>query len=161
MKITAQEEYGLRCLIQLAAGGEGGLTVKEIARGEGLSHAYVEKLLRLLSRAGLIHSVRGIKGGYLLNRNPKEISLGEVVRALGKVPSTREICDRFTGNRPACIHIENCCIRSAWATLTQKIGSFLDTTVLTDLIGTEAKTDQLLSQRMTAPTRLPLNRIRS
>ena len=161
MKITAQEEYGLRCLLQLAqTDAEKGLTVGEIARREGLSHAYVEKLLRLLSRSGLIHSTRGVKGGYLLNRNPHAINLGEVVRALGSVLSTQEICDRFTGNRSTCIHIDNCCIRSAWATLTQKIESFLDTTYLTDLIGVEAKAKQLLNQRMSAPVQFPLNRIR-
>lgn len=149
MKITAQEEYGLRCLLQLARGNaEEGMTVKEIARQEGLSPAYVEKLLRLLSQMGLIHSVRGIKGGYLLNRDPKEISLGMVVQALGKVPTTNEICDRFTGNRTACIHIDNCCIRSAWATLTHKIQSFLDATSVADLLGTEAKANQVFIQRM-------------
>ena len=92
MKITAQEEYGLRCLLQLVqSDNEKGLTVKEIARREGLSPAYVEKLLRFLSRAGLIHSVRGMKGGYLLNKKPQEISLGAVVKALGSMPTTKEI----------------------------------------------------------------------
>lgn len=149
MKITAQEEYGLRCLLQLARGdAEHGLTVKEIALREGLSPAYVEKLLRLISRAGLIHSVRGIKGGYLLNRKPPEISLGMVVRSLGKVLTTQGICDRFTGNRTACIHIDNCCIRSAWATLTHKIEGFLDATFLSDLIGTETRANQIFVQRM-------------
>ena len=69
MKITAQEEYGLRCLLQLARMPQGQIvSVKEIADKEGLSGANVEKLLRLLSHAGLVHSVRGIKGGYVLNR---------------------------------------------------------------------------------------------
>ena len=148
MKITAQEEYGLRCLLQLAqAGNEGGLTVKEIALQEGLSPAYVEKLLRLLGKAGLIHSVRGIKGGYLLSKKPQEISLGAVVTALGKIPNTGEICDRFTGNRSSCIHIDDCCIRAAWETLTVAIQSFLDKTYLSDLVGGENKVRQVLNHR--------------
>ncbi len=149
MKITAQEEYGLRCLMQLARADRGkGLTVKEIALREGLSAAYVEKLLRLMSQAGLIHSVRGIKGGYLLDKKPEEIRLGTVVRALGKIPSTKEICDRFTGNRTACVHIDDCCIRSAWGTLTQMIEHFLDGTFLSDLRGPEAATRQMLELRL-------------
>ncbi len=149
MKITAQEEYGLRCLMQLArVDEEKGLTVKEIARKEGISPAYAEKLLRLLSRGGILHSVRGINGGYRLDLVPKEISLGRVVRALGTVPSTKEICDRFTGNRSTCIHLDNCCIRSAWATLTQVIENVLDTTHLSDLLGSEAATRQILGERL-------------
>ena len=149
MKITAQEEYGLRCLLQLARASTGtGFTVKEIARLEGLSPAYVEKLLRLMGRAGLTQSVRGIKGGYLLARKPQEISLGAVVRALGKVESTSEICGRFTGQRDTCIHIDNCCIRSAWATLTQMMERFLEKTYLSDLMGNEGRIRQTLEARV-------------
>lgn len=159
MKITAQEEYGLRCLLQLAqAKAEKGLTVKEIALKEGLSSAYVEKLLRLMGKAGLIHSVRGIRGGYLLSKTLEEIKLGTVVRALGKVLTTQGICDRFTGNRTSCIHIDNCCIRAAWATLTQAIESFLDETSLSDLMGTEVKTRQMFQHRMLGQSRFPLQR---
>lgn len=159
MKITAQEEYGLRCLLQLAqANAEEGLTVGEIALREGLSPAYVEKLLRLIGKAGLIHSVRGIKGGYLLSRKLEEITLGTVVRALGKVLTTQGICDRYTGNRASCIHIDNCCIRSAWATLTQAIEHFLDETSLSDLMGSEVKTRQMLQHRMSGQSRFPIQR---
>ncbi len=155
MKITAQEEYGLRCLLQLAhAEEERGLTVKEIALREGLSPAYVEKLLRLLGKAGLIHSVRGVNGGYLLNKKPQEISLGAVVLALGKIPTTREICGRFTGNQIHCIHINNCCIRAAWETLTAALHAFLDRTVLSDLVGAETKVRQALThQGLPAPAK--------
>jgi len=160
MRITAQEEYGLRCLLQLAhAEKEKGLTVKEIALREGLSAAYVEKLLRLLGKAGLIHSVRGVHGGYHLNRGPQEISLGAVVRALGKVPTTGEICSQFTGNRTSCIHIDNCCIRAAWETLTVAIHSFLDRTFLSELAGGEAKVRQALNHPMLpVVTRFPTHR---
>lgn len=148
MKISAQEEYGLRCVLQLVQASEGGLPVKEIARLEGITPAYAEKLLRLLSKADIIHSIRGTKGGYRLNRKPEEISLGAVVRALGSVPSTAEICGRFTGNRTSCVHIDNCCIRAAWETLTTAIQNFLDQTYLSDLVGTEAHTKETLNQRV-------------
>ena len=149
MKITAQEEYGLRCLLQLAKTGEtGGLTVREIAVREGLSPAYVEKLLRHMNRAGLTQSVRGIKGGYHLTRKPQEISLAQVVRALGKVPSTQEICDRHTGNQSSCVHIDSCCIRSIWSTLTQVLEEFMESVKLSDLMVSESKMNMLLGQRV-------------
>ena len=126
------------------------MTVGEIASREGLSPAYVEKLLRLLAKGGLIHSVRGIHGGYLLNRKPEEVTLWEVVKALGNVPTTEEICDRHTGNRTSCVHLDDCCIRSAWATLTHAIEGFMGKVHISDLIGPEAKVRRSL-QRIQAP----------
>ena len=85
MKITAQEEYGLRCLIRLArAYGEQPLTIPEVAAAENLSPPYVAKLLSVLRQAGLIESVRGRTGGYHLARPPAEVRLGVVLLALGE-----------------------------------------------------------------------------
>ena len=152
MKITALEEYGLRCLLQLAqADPEVGMSVKEIAIREGISPAYVEKLLRLMAKAGIIHSVRGMHGGYRLNRSPAEISLRDVVRALGNLPTPEEICDRHPGNRTSCIHIDECCIRSAWTTLTHAIENFMEKVYLSDLVGPEARVRQTLQQRISTP----------
>ena len=150
MKITAQEEYGLRCLLQLArADHDGVLTVGEIARREGISSAYAEKLLRLLSKGGLAQSARGTHGGYCLSRPLSEITLGNVVRALGKVPTTSEICERYTGNRTSCIHVDNCGIRSVWAGLTQYLQHFLDQTPLSLLMQTESEVHRVMFPRKT------------
>ena len=149
MKIMAQEEYGLRCLLQLARSPHGQVvSVKEIAGKEGLSHAYVEKLLRILSRAGLVHSVRGIKGGYILNRSATQVTLGEVVRALGTVQTTDHICHQFTGNQTTCVHFTNCGIRSVWSGLTSYIQSFLDQTTLDSLLESEYAVSERLGKRL-------------
>ena len=85
MKITSQEEYGVRCLLRLArVHGEQSLTIPEIAAAENLSAPYVGKLLAVLRQAGLIESVRGRTGGYHLTRPPEEIRLGGVLLALGE-----------------------------------------------------------------------------
>src|SRR6516162_9973313 len=85
MKISSQEEYGLRCLLRLAGADEGhSLTIPEIAAAERLSHPYVAKLLSVLRQAGLIDSVRGRAGGYRLAASPSDISLGSVLRVLGE-----------------------------------------------------------------------------
>ncbi len=135
MKISAQEEYGLRCLLRLAAHANGSvMTVREIATLEGLSTAYVEKLLRALSRAELARSVRGTKGGYLLGRLPEQITLGEVLRALGGMPKVQLICTRFTGDRAACVHNDNCGIRSVWSTAIHQMEQVLDQTRVSDVV---------------------------
>ena len=149
MKITSQEEYGLRCLLQLARMAEHSVvSVKEIAAKEGLSHAYVEKLLRILSRAGLAHSARGIKGGYALNRPASAISLGEVVRALGTEQTTKHICQVFTGNQDVCVHFNDCGLRSVWSGLTTYIKNFLDRTTLDSLLENEFTVSARLTQRL-------------
>ncbi len=149
MKITAQEEYGLRCLLQLARTPTGEIAaVKAIAVKEGLTPAYVEKLLRFLAKAGLVHSFRGIRGGYSLNRPATQITLGEVVRALGQVPSTEHICQQFTGNQDTCVHFSNCGIRSIWSGLTNYIQNFLDQTTLASLLGDEYAVSDRLAKRL-------------
>jgi Rrf2 family protein len=69
MKISAQEEYGLRCLVQLANLREGeSLTLNQIAEREGISQANAGKLMWLLNKAGFVQAMRGTKGGYTLAR---------------------------------------------------------------------------------------------
>ena len=127
MKITSQEEYGLRCILQLARQEHGApLLVRDIAEREGLSVAYVEKLLLIISRAGIIESVRGPKGGFLLTRPCAEISIGEVMRVLGGVPSKDEICSQFTGNHDTCVHHVDCSLRPVWASITSFVHSVFD-----------------------------------
>ena len=150
MKVTAQEEYGLRCLIQLARMPQSQIVrVKEIAAKEGLSNAYVEKLLRLLARAGLVHSARGLKGGYALCRAASAITLGDVVLALGTVETMNHICTQFTGNLRTCIHFNDCGLRSAWAGLTTSIQTFLDQTTLDSLLENEYQVAAHLAKRWT------------
>jgi Rrf2 family protein len=149
MRITAQEEYGLRCLLQLArAQPDAVVSVREIAAGEGLSYAYVEKLLRILAKAGLVHSVRGINGGYVLNRPAAGISLSEVIRALGTLPTTAHICASFTGNQDACVHFNNCGIRSVWSGLTGYMQNFLEQTMLASLLDDEDTVTARLANRL-------------
>jgi len=143
MKITAQEEYGLRCVLQLAreqtADSEGNLApgavfVRDIAEREGLSVAYVEKILWTLRHSGIVESVRGPKGGYRLTRPCGEISLGEVMRALGGIPSEEEICSQFTGNQDVCVHHDGCGLKPVWTSITDFVNSVFDRVPISTLI---------------------------
>ena len=143
MKITSQEEYGLRCILRIAVHGAGPISVRTIAEEEGLSAAYVEKLLRLLARGGLTYSVRGIRGGYSLSRAADKISVGEVMHSLGGSLTTQEICSKFTGDRPDCIHISNCGLRPVWV-MAHHIEEFLNQTPLSSLLRDEREVEKSL-----------------
>ena len=84
MKLSANEEYGLRCMVRLAYAGEGsGLTIPEISVAEGVSPAYAAKILRVLRKGGFVKAARGKDGGYTLARPAEEIVIGDVVNLLG------------------------------------------------------------------------------
>src|SRR5579864_6181170 len=108
MKITAQEEFGLRCLLRLAGGGVGAsLSIHEIAAAEGLSVPYVAKLLAVLRQGGLIESERGRAGGYRLKVPASEIGLGSVLLVLGEpLFDEASYCDSHAGTHSDghCVH---------------------------------------------------------
>lgn len=134
MKITALEEYGLRCLVQLARRGPGvPVSAREIAEAEGLTVEYVTQLLVKLRHAGLARSVRGSRGGFLLTRAPESMTMGDVTRALGE-PFLERLCSSYTGNRSACIHEgAGCGILGFWTDISRKVHAVLDDYTLKDL----------------------------
>src|SRR5436309_3276725 len=115
MKITAQEEYGLRCLLRLARAREGSsLTIPEVAAAEGLSEPYVAKQLAVLRKAGLIDSARGRSGGYRLAKTPAEIGLGSLLLVLGEpLFNEPEYCEQHKGTATngSCVHHGACSLR--------------------------------------------------
>src|SRR3954470_1197964 len=104
MKISAQEEYGLRCLVQLADLKEGdSLTLPQIAEREGISVANAGKLMWLLNKAGFVQAIRGTKGGYSLARPSAEIRLSEVIKVLDE-DEIGSHCESYTGVLETCVH---------------------------------------------------------
>jgi Rrf2 family protein len=151
MRFTSQEEYGLRCLLQLARASEHRLTIAEIAEREGLTAAYVAKLLGVLHGAGLVTSIRGRGGGYRLSRDPATVNLATIMEALDGRLYTNDFCGRHAGNEPTCVHDVNCTIRSLWRALDGAVQETLARTTLRDLCGTE----RTASARFTAATPAP------
>lgn len=147
MKISAQEEYGLRCLLQLARAANMGesLTLSQIARLEGISQANAGKLLWILSKAGLVQSTRGIKGGYTLARPSSEIRLNQVIRVLEGEPAESH-CKSYAGVLDACVHTGDCGIRPVIIELHQIVDNALADITLSQLLGTEANVDAALHQ---------------
>ncbi len=146
MRVTPTEEYGLRCLLQLAREHEGGkpLTLPDIASREGLTVPNTAKLLRRLRLAGIITAARGRTGGYTLTRHQGDISLAEALSALdGPIFQSRN-CSNFKGIERICVHTKDCSVRTVWSALYALVGSALTKVTLADLAFTEKLTRERL-----------------
>ena len=164
MKITAQEEYGVRCLLQLARAGAGrSLSITEIAAAEGLSAPYVAKLLAVLRQEGFIESARGRSGGYWLALPPEEIKLGKLFEALGE-PLFDEVehCQRYAGTETdTCVHLSSCTLRSLWQTLEEWMRHTLNQLTLADLLQSGHRVTTLLRQRLAQAVQEPAQELLS
>jgi len=132
MHLQANEEYGLRCLLQVAA-REGHVSIAEIARAEGLSAEYTAKLMRQLRLGRLVESVRGAGGGYRLARPAREISVWSALRALGGEPFPTDFCAYHPGQARHCIRTGDCALRALWQSVKQTLRSTLEGIHLEDL----------------------------
>ena len=147
MKFTAQEEYGLRCLLEIGRQGKGGsLTIPEIAVSEGLSIPYVAKLVRILRQGGFLKSTRGQSGGYTLSQPPEKIVVGEVLAALGSRLFESEYCEQYPGSLASCTHTVDCSIRSLWSAVQLGVDQVLSRTTLRDLLGNEQQTSSSVKE---------------
>ena len=159
MKVTAQEEYGLRCLLQVAAhSANDPITLTEIAQREAMSVPHVAKLMGFLRHAGLVDSVRGRSGGYVLTRPAETISVYDALQGLGERLFDAEYCERFHGpDDQACVHMGGCTIRSVWSRVEAIVGNVLRQTTIADLLGMdEAVLQRSLDDRSKLSTMLHL-----
>ena len=146
MKISAQEEYGLRCLVQLAnlPAGES-LTLPQIAALEGISAANAGKLMWLLNKAGFVQSTRGTKGGYFLARPATDIRLSEIIKVLDEDVLNKH-CESYTGVLDSCVHHGDCGIRPVIVGLHEIVENALSQITLAQLVGNEKSVDAMFHQ---------------
>jgi Rrf2 family protein len=138
MKLSSQEEYGLRCLLQIARRGKGvGLTIPEISDAVGISSHYTAKLMRILRRAGFVKSARGQVGGYTLSRPAGQVAVGEVMAALGGRLFDPAFCNDHAGIEQVCRGSIDCSIRSLWRAVQQVVDQVLSRTTLDQLLADE------------------------
>ncbi len=138
MKISAQEEYGLRCLVQLANLPAGdSLTLPQIAEREGISTANAGKLMWLLNKADFVTSTRGTKGGYSLSRPAEDIRLNEIIKVLDENVVEKH-CGSYTGVLDSCVHNGDCGIRSVITGLHEIVEHALSQITLAQLVGNES-----------------------
>lgn len=137
MRITTWAEYGLICSLHLARRhGEGPVTGREIASTERLPADYVEQILLRMRRAGIVSSIRGAHGGYVLAADPSDISVRQVVSA--SEHTTFDLrCVSHPVAEDRCSDSTSCSIRPVWMMLQQRIDDALESVHLGDLLQDE------------------------
>ncbi len=138
MRLSTRSTYGVRAMYNLALfNNEGPLSVLSISRREGISVQYLEQLLNTLKKSGLVKSIRGPKGGYVLARRPGDIRIGDIVKNLeGEIGPVNCL---NTTNKKHCKNENDCTTKILWENLRLGIENVLNATTLEDLIIKKAK----------------------
>lgn len=135
MKLSSNEEYGLRCLVRLAYGE--GLTIPEISQAEGVSPSYCAKILRTLRKGGFVKAARGKEGGYTLARPAEQIVIGDVMDVLGGRLFESGFCADHSGQVAICTRSVDCSVRSLWRAVQVAVDQVLSKATLRDLLQNE------------------------
>lgn len=118
-------------MFEIAKGySRGPITIKEISERQDVSVAYLEQILNTLRKAGLVKSVKGPGGGYMLSRDPDAISIGSILKELEGPVAITSCLDPSMG----CIRVEGCVTHLLWKALGENIEAFLDKMTLKDLL---------------------------
>jgi len=136
MKLSTKGRYGARLMLDLAVHhGKGQVLLKDIAKRQEISEKYLGHLMPPLKAVGLINSSRGAHGGYSLNKSPKKITLGQIVRAVEgdmsivECVSSPDVCDR----------VDFCVTRDIWNEISKKVADVLDSVTLQDMVAKHNK----------------------
>ncbi len=137
MRLTTQSEYGLVCLRTLCRNDSDKPTsVAGLADQEHMSKDYVEQLFLKLKRAGIVRSVKGACGGYLMAKEPSKITIKEVIEALeGDVYEV--FCSPEVREKIVCMYFSRCSLRPVWAKLKELIDDFFSRITLDTLLRDE------------------------
>ena len=147
MKITAQEEYGLRLLIRIAScKDQDGMSIPQLSETEGLTPHYVAKLTRVLRMGGFINSTPGNKGGYVLAKPAKQIIINDVLKTLSGALFDSQFCGTHAGALKLCTHSVDCSSRSLWSMIQFILDDFLNKVTLHDLVSSEENSAQSFYQ---------------
>ncbi|MBE6599366.1 MAG: Rrf2 family transcriptional regulator [Ruminococcaceae bacterium] len=131
MLISTKGRYALRVMIDLADNNNGEyVTLRDIAERQGISEKYLESIIVILSRAGMVDGLRGKGGGYRLNRAPSEYTVGEI---LGLVENTLAPVSCLDCGQRGCGKAAECRTLTVWQNLSDKINDYLASVTLADL----------------------------
>lgn len=135
MKLSTKTRYGLRAALEIAKSFGSDVPAKRrtIAENQAISDSYLENILIILKNSKIIDTTRGIKGGYILNRHPREISILEIVTAL---EGPLDLVDCVTSN-VSCNKANSCTTRTVWKELADSWKTILGNQTLQDLIDRE------------------------
>ena len=135
MKLSTKIRYGVRALCDMVTNATGNpAQIKDISKRQSISARYIEQIFQKLKKAGIIKSVRGRSGGYLLTQKPNEISVGDVIRAIdgkdiqlvtcfGKQKGTIKVCERFG----------ECAASKIWEEASKRLMDYFNTVTLKNI----------------------------
>ncbi len=130
MWVSTRAQYAMRALVEIALGGGAPISLKTVSERQGISQHYLEQLMAVLRRAGVVESLRGAQGGYRVARPPETISALEVVELMeGSLAPVACIEDESS-----CVHTGNCSTEGLWHRVDAAVRGVLGATSLADLV---------------------------
>ena len=131
MKLSTKGKYGLKAMFELALCSNGEpVSLKYIAKQQGISDQYLEQIFSILKKAGLVKSVRGAQGGYYMSKEPSEITVADILRVLeGDMAFTECLLDK-----DACENFDSCATKYVWARIKESIEEVTKSISLQDMI---------------------------
>lgn len=134
MKLSTKGRYGLRAVLDLALHSQDEVVpLSEIALRQNISISYLEQLISKLRKAGIVKSIRGAQGGYLLAKDPNKLSIGEILRALEGNLNPVD-CANADGSGEVCNAADQCVTKLVWMRISDSINSAVDSIMLSELI---------------------------
>lgn len=137
MKISTKGRYGLRAMVDLAVNSRDEcISLKSIAQRQGISENYLEQLIASLKKADLVKSVRGAQGGYMLGKEPNEISVGDIIKALEGPLNLVDCVSGADNDSSVCgsASCKGCVTKNVWERISLSINEVVDGITLEDLM---------------------------
>lgn len=133
MKLSTKGRYGVKAMFDLALHANGNpIPLRMVAQRQDISESYLEQLISGLRKAGLVKSIRGAQGGYMLATSPDKITVGQIIRVLegSMAPADCVVEDDFDN----CEKAEGCVIRIVWERIRDSINEVVDSITLQDML---------------------------
>ena len=138
IKFSTKGEYGIRMMVEIARHyGDGPVSLTDVAREEDLPLPYLEQLVSRLRKDGLLLSRHGARGGYELARSPRDINIGDVLRAL-EGPIAPMLCATESHDDVECARQSTCTVSTVWQRVRDAIAGALDAITLAELVPPKA-----------------------
>ena len=133
LQISTKGRYGLRAVVELAKYVQDGpMPINSISERQDISERYLEQLMAKLKKANLVKSVRGANGGYILGKESKDISVGDVLRALEGTLESAD-CKGFVEKNP-CESADECMVKFVWKKINDSINETVDQITIEQLL---------------------------
>ena len=135
MKVSTKSRYGVAAMMDIAQHfGQGPVALRSVAERQQVSEHYLEQLMSNLRNAGFVRSVRGAQGGYVLAKNPTDITVGDIVRAMeGPIAPVDCLLAEKGHDNPYCNKSKDCIRRNIWLKMGESISETLDSISLESL----------------------------